>query len=128
MRRCEACGSSLEGRRKTARFCDSSCRTRYVRGHRATPVAAGADIAVQVFTALIDGGPEPVDGATELLSLEDVARELQAALRSRSTPPSAKAALSREYRATLVDIARHVPKAKGRIDQLAERRAQRASG
>ena len=37
MRTCEACGASLEGRRRGARFCSSSCRTRAFKSRAKGP-------------------------------------------------------------------------------------------
>lgn len=114
MRTCETCGTSLEGRRSTARFCTDLCRANAKRGHRA-PV-------VELVSAEVEASE-----AAELITLEDVAAVLQASLRSLNTPPSAKASLAREYRATLAEIERRTPKVKDGIDMLAERRAQRGA-
>ncbi len=62
-----------------------------------------------------------------LMSLADVARELQHKLRSPRTPPTALAGLAREYRATLTEIEKSKPRAKDDVDELLERR-QRRSG
>lgn len=116
MRTCRTCGTPIaEGRRSTAKFCDSGCRTRYTRGHRPGPVA-------EVVALAPAADPDP---GSDLLSLEDVARELQRALVSPSTPASSKAGLSKELRAVRAELARDKPAAASLIDQLAERRAQR---
>ena len=116
MRTCRACGTPIaEGRRSTAKFCDSNCRTRYTRGHRPGP---GGDVVPIDANAADDQG-------NDLLTLEDVARELQRALVSPSTPASSKAGLSKELRAVRAEMARDKPATVSLIDQLAERRAQR---
>lgn len=80
--------------------------------------------------------PDPDDAApaaqpspdAPLPTLEDVAAELAAQLRSPHCPPTAKAALAREYRATLAEIEKARPKAKDGIDEIAERRTRRGAG
>ena len=115
MRRCVACGKPLQdGRRLTAKFCDATCRQRHARG-------TTAPTTIEV----VDFGPVEDDAPGELISLETVAAELQRTLRSVHTPPSAKASLAREYRATLAEIEAKRPKARDAIDEIAERRAQR---
>lgn len=111
MRRCKTCGANLDHRPR-AQFCDGTCRVRYARGQRAATVVE--------FPAT-----PPVSEVDGLLTLEDVARELQQALRSTATPPTAKAALAREYRATLEEIERAKPPVKDEVDELFARRVQR---
>lgn len=117
MRRCQACGTSLEGRSPRARYCSSTCRG---RGHRGAaplvPLPAPNEAAA---------APDP---DAPLPTLEEVAAELAAQLRSPHCPPTAKAALAREYRATLAEIEKSRPKAKDGIDEIAERRARRGAG
>lgn len=116
MRRCQACGESLEGRSPRARYCSSTCRGRGFRGAAPLVPLPGPDEA-------------PVaDPDAPLPTLEEVAAELAAQLRSPHCPPTAKAALAREYRATLVEIEKGKPKAKDGIDEIAERRARRGAG
>lgn len=120
MRRCQACGNPLgEDRRRTAKFCPGSlCRTRFARGHRAPAVVVELPAATAGEAAAIG----------EVLSLEDVARELSRQLVAPNTPPSAKAQISRELRATIAEINRSKPRERTVIDDLAERRAQRTGG
>lgn len=113
---CKACGKPIAaGRRSTARFCDSGCRTRYARGHRP---ASGPVAEVVVLDAA------PVD-ESDPLTLEEIAAELRRTLHRADTPASSKAGLAKELRAVMAEIAKAQPAAKGLIDQLAERRAQR---
>lgn len=116
MRRCAACGKTLPADAlKTRKYCDGVCRVNFRRGHRPGPVAE-----VVVLEAAVEADP-----TNDLISLEDVARELQRALLSPSTPASSKAGLAKELRAVLAEIARTKPAVVSLIDQLAERRAQR---
>lgn len=39
IRHCEICGKEFVAKRKTARFCSSTCRSRYFRAHRGQPVS-----------------------------------------------------------------------------------------
>jgi hypothetical protein len=117
VRTCQTCGASLEGRRSTAKFCNDLHRAEFKRGKRA-PVLAEV---VELAPAAEDDRP------VELITLEAVAAELQFSLQSPATPPSAKAGLAREYRATLAEIEAKRPKAKDGIDEIAERRARRSS-
>lgn len=116
MRRCDACGGSLEGRDKRAKFCDAKCRVRYGRGHRAPAVVVDLP-----FTA-----PEPVADDNPL-TLEEIAAELRTTLRRSDTPASAKAGLARELRATMAEIEARKPVAKDGIDELLDRRNRRTS-
>jgi hypothetical protein len=115
VRTCETCGTSIEGRHPKARFCTDVCRSRHKRGYRAK---AGTVVALPT-------APEPEEPEA-LPTLVDVAAELARQLRSQATPPTAKAALAREYRATLAEIEKNQPRAKDGIDEIAERRARRA--
>lgn len=113
MRSCLVCGESLEGRRPNARYCSEAHRKQAKRG----------GLVVELPTA----PPVPEhDPGDDLMTLEELARELQAAIRSRQTPPSAKSGLAKQYRDTLTEIAAKSPKPKNRIDELMERRRARA--
>ena len=117
MRRCETCGTSLEGRSPRARYCSDVCRTRGKRGHRAPAVVV--DLPVDVVEER--GADESDEGP----SLEEIAAELRRTLRDRATPASAKAGLARELRATMEAIDALKPKAKDAVDELFEKRAAR---
>lgn len=112
MKRCEACGASLAGRSKRARFCNGTCRVRYGRGHRAEAVV------VELPSARA-GAEEPAESEA---TLDSIAEELQRTLHDRATPATAKAALARELRATLAAIAASRPPARDGVDELFERR------
>ena len=116
MRVCEQCGASMEQRRNIARFCSAVCRSRHARKVPPRPAAV-----VQMLPERTEGPDEP------LIGLEQVARELQRELRRRETPASAKAALAKEYRATLAEIERVKPAEADAIDELLARRMARAS-
>ena len=98
------------------------CVGRAGKGAQA-PSNSGRKTSRTLVVALAPATPEPAG----LLTLEDVAAELALQLRSSMTPASAKAALAREYRATLAEIERAKPKVKDGIDMLAERRASRGA-
>ena len=115
MRRCKTCGADLSGRPRAV-FCDGGCRTRYARGLRAP--AQVVDLVVPIAAA------EPAD--EQLLTLEQLARELQRTLRAVGTPPTAKAGLAREYRATLEEIERRRDPDPDVVDELFARRSRRA--
>lgn len=119
MRRCESCGTALEGRTPRARFCDARCRVRFSRGHRVPAV---------VVELPVDQAPSDSDRPVELITLEELVVELQTTIRSRHTPPSAKAGLSRELRAALAEIEKMKPAAKDGFDELlaARKKKQRA--
>ena len=113
MKRCEVCGASMVGRRSVAKYCSDVCRARAKRGYRAPTVEPV-------------GPTEPATTDDELLSLEELAREVQRTLRSRETPATAKAGLSREYRAILDEIDQRRTPAADAVDELFERRVRRA--
>lgn len=115
-RACAQCGVKLNfpdrpGRPRT-KCEDCSPRRKRDERRRAPKVVALPD-------------PPPVD---ELPDLEAVASLMAQRLASPETPPSAVAALAREYRATLAEIEKSRPKAKDGIDEIAERRARRGAG
>lgn len=116
MRSCLTCGASLEGRKASAKFCSDLHRAQYKRGKRAPELAEVVVLASAAAEA----------ESVELITLEEVAAELQRSLQSPMTPPTAKAGLAREYRATLAEIDAKRPKAKDGIDEIAERRARRS--
>lgn len=105
-----------------ARFCQVSCRVLAARARKmGLPELAPVIAEVTPISDEISGDREV------LMSLADVARELQHKLRSPRTPPTALAGLAREYRATLTEIEKSKPRAKDDVDELLERR-QRRSG
>lgn len=115
MRRCKACGQPITDKPR-AIYCNDRCRAAYGAGKRAP-----AEVA-----QLPGAAGEPVEQPDELLTLDDLARELRRTLLSPSTPPNAKAGLSREYRAVLEEIDRTKPRPKDGVDELLERRLERA--
>lgn len=103
-----------------ARFCSTPHRVAAAKARRrGLPESATVTVLRSEPTAADDV-------SVELITLEDVAAELQRSLRSPMTPPTAKAGLAREYRATLAEIDAKRPKAKDGIDEIAERRARRS--
>lgn len=115
MRRCETCGTSIEGRAARARYCSDLCRTRGKRGY-----SAPALVPVDQVDAEETSAEEPGE-----LTLDEIAAELRRTLNDRSTPASAKAGLARELRATMDAIAALAPPAKDGIDELFEARRRR---
>lgn len=114
MRRCQTCGTSLDGRSPRARYCSDLCRARGKRGYSAP-------------TLVVDQEPdEVVVEDLEPLTLEEIAAELRRTLRDRSTPASTKAGLARELRATMEAIAAQTPPAKDGIDELFEARRRKS--
>lgn len=133
-RSCAHCGGPFEtapGSR--ARFCKPAHRVAAAKRRAAGLPEERAESLAEVVIAelLVPGSTDEPDEADELMSLEAVALELQRALRSRHTAPTAKASLAREYRATLEAIERSKPPtqdALGKLaDELAAKRAARGA-
>lgn len=126
MRTCAACGSSLEGKRPTARTCSDRCRDRLKkRAARGSviPLAAsapGGDGESPLVAALV----RELDSAGRT----DTAEGQQALfLARRLTMPSsdtaaAVASLSKEYRAARLEALKGVQAADSRLDELRARR------
>lgn len=127
-RNCARCRKVFEPPNKgsRARFCSHACRQQALAARRMGLPEALAPEAV-VVELEVERGVDDV----ELITLEQVAAELQRVLRSVHTPPTAKAALAREYRVTLEAIERAKPPARDAVagleDQLAARRAARGA-
>ena len=122
-RDCARCGVEFAPPTKgsRARFCSGACREAASKARKfGIPEAS---VATLPTTRPVDGDEPDV-----LPSLDDVARELGRALNSPHTPPTAKAALAREYRATLAELENLKPKPKDGIDELLARRARRDAG
>lgn len=112
MRRCKTCGANLDHRPRAA-FCGAACRVRYHRAKQAgkvseLPRSASAD-------------PSPGE---DLMTMEELARYLQSAIRSAT--PSSLPPLVSQYRATLQAIERGSIPVGDEVDELLQRRAERA--
>jgi hypothetical protein len=66
-----------------------------------------------------------LEGLAEPMDRESLARLLAAAIVAPTTPPTAVAGLSREYRATLAEVEAAAPRKPDGIDDIARRRAAR---
>ncbi len=119
-RDCAHCGASFTppGKGSKARFCCGAHRVAALKNRK----MGLPEARVTLLPSAVD---EP--STTQLLTLEEVAGVLAAKLLSSNTPPTATAGIARVYVTTLAEIESRAPKAKGRIDELMERRARRGS-
>ena len=111
-RTCVVCNAKYDAARRDSKTCGAACRQRHSRGAARTPEISALPTPTEV-------DPEP------LVGLDVIARELQRQLLSSQTPPSSKAALARELRSTLALIEAALPRVKGVVDELLERRSRR---
>ena len=119
-RTCARCGRGFPGRGR-ARFCRAACRQAAMKARKMglperSPVVLLNAAAPAVAAA--EGTAEPMDRV-------GLARVLAAAIAAPTTPPTAVAGLSREYRATLAEVEAEAPRAPDGIDDIARRRAAR---
>ena len=124
-RTCQACGKAFDANPR-AKFCSSSCRSKAHRGTvvplSATPAPArpaGSGLLESTRGALAEAGRESSP-------LGMAALELAMTIASSDTPPSAKAQLTREFRATLSEALAGAGKASSPQqlrDEVAARRA-----
>lgn len=128
-RTCTACGKTFTAKRSTAKYCSSSCRANVSTG-KVVPLNPGAPIASHpastgslsdaTSTQLADAGraDTPVGVAALLL-----ARQLD----DPTTPPAARAGLTREFRSTLAEALKGAT-AGSAVDDLRARRDARRTG
>lgn len=126
-RHCDQCGNEYEAKRKTSRFCKSSCRVQHSRRPDLAKVVELAPLQESV----VDG----VEAATraELAQHDRLtsshgqsALQLARSLDSPGESGSAKAALARQLAATMELALAGVAVAGDKVDELASRRAKRA--
>lgn len=115
-RDCASCGEQFTppARGSKARFCSTACRVSAAKSRRLGIPEARPDLV-----ALRGGGTDagdPVDA--ELLSLEDLARTLARKIVSPNTPPTAIAALAREYRVTFAEVEARRPVEMDPLERL----------
>ena len=124
-RTCQACGKAFDANPR-AKFCSSSCRSKAHRG-TVVPLNAEPKSAPLVASGLVESTRAALAGAgRESTPLGMAALELAMTIASSDTPPSAKAQLTREFRATLSEALAGAGKASSPQqlrDEVAARRA-----
>ena len=140
-RTCDACGASYEAKRKTSRYCSDRCRMRQLRSGPAdrprlrvvteAPVVIG-DVEVDLEHATILGAVL-AELATARTASTPLARLAISHAKVLDDPyskdsASARAALSRELRAVLAEIAAVRPAAKNPLELLRARHGNDSAG
>lgn len=126
MRACVACGKPFEAKRSTAKYCGSSCRAKVSTG-AVVLLNAEPKSAPVVASGLVETTRGTLaEAGRESSPLGMAALELAMTIASSETPPSAKAQLTREFRATLSEALAGAAKASSPQqlrDEVAARRA-----
>jgi hypothetical protein len=126
-RSCAGCGESIEERHPSARYCSDTCRQRGSRKQRqAGPAAAPEPASEPELVAAVRRELETVDRLGSVLGQQ--ALELARQLASPFDTGSARAAVSRELRATMAALLADAPAAADKLDELEERRRLKAAG
>ena len=133
LRTCEHCGKDFQAQSSRARFCSSSCRGRARR-------AKGKPTATVIRVAVDEPAREPVESVFDAVRAELVeakaldssagrAALVLASMVDQATVlgGSGAAALVKELRATLSEALKSKPQAVSLVDELRNRREQRAN-
>lgn len=128
IRACEMCGASFDAKTAKGRFCSSTCRGRAHRGE--APRTGRASLAetpeIGDLERATRGRLEAVDRHQTVLGVQ--ALGLARRIDSPTTMDSAMAALSKEFRAVMVDALDGVAVAADPLDELRGRRERKRAG
>jgi hypothetical protein len=120
---CEVCGAEFEGQRSTAKTCSDVCRQRKRRCEPNPAPVAGGEHPLVARTRLELQEAGKLDSVVGLHALR-----LAEKLTSTRDTGSATAAVSKEFRAVMAEALADVPRKADSVDELAQRRLQKASG
>lgn len=123
-RTCSSCGRPFEAERSTAKYCGPTCRKRASR----RPSEPSGPVAALPIGLVEATRTELAAAGQESSALGQAALRLAERMCGEFDTGSAVAALSKELRAVMAEALADAPKAADAMDELALRRAQRASG
>ena len=131
-RTCAWCGKPFEAKRPTAKFCGSNCRAKSSNASKRAPRPAPVEIPVTPapagdgVAAAVQAELEAAERVGSFLGAQALA--IAARIDAGADTGSAVAALSKELREVMKVALADAPKAADRLDELSERRKQKASG
>jgi hypothetical protein len=124
---CAACGKPFDAQRKTARYCGPACRKRKQR--RGAAIETLPPPVEVPSGSLADTVRDELTSAGRLnTALGAQAVRLAERMESPFDTGSAIAALSRELRAVMTEALQDASRAVDPLDELAQRRLQKAAG